>query len=86
MSACANLSRAYARTAGDRCQETRRWGWRCDRLALADSRNNLGGTTEVEYIALSEVLLEVLFVPQMQEFVVREVKTRLNHEGHYKGE
>ena len=39
------------------------------------------GTTEAEYIALLEVLLEVLFVRQMQDFVVSELKSRPNHEG-----
>ena len=39
------------------------------------------GTTETEYIALSQVLLEVLFVRQMQNFVVPELKSRPNHEG-----
>ena len=36
--------------------------------------------TEVEYIAVLVVLLEVLFVWQMQEFVVPELKSRPNHE------
>ena len=38
------------------------------------------GTIEVEYIALSEVLQEVLIVWQMHKFVVSELKSRPNHE------
>ena len=39
------------------------------------------GMTEAEYLALSEVLLEELFVRQMQEFMVPELESRLYHEG-----
>ena len=42
------------------------------------------GKTEAEYIALSEVLLRVLFVQQKKERMVPELKHRPNHEGRSK--
>ena len=38
------------------------------------------GTTEAEYIALSEVLLKVLSIRKMQEFVVAELESCPSHE------
>ena len=42
------------------------------------------GKTEAECIALSEVLLRVLFVQQKKERMVPELKHRPNHEGRSK--
>ena len=39
------------------------------------------GMTETEYIVLSEVLLEVLFVRKMQQFVVPDLESYPSHNG-----
>ena len=40
------------------------------------------GTTEVQRLAVSEVLLKLLFVGEMQELMGPELKCRPHHEGH----
>ena len=40
------------------------------------------GKKEVEYLALSEDLLDVIFAWQMQEFMVTRLKSRPNHKEH----
>ena len=39
----ADSGHVFSRTAYDRCNEKRCWGWRCRQLVLADSRNSSGG-------------------------------------------